>query len=123
MGLLSVTPCQMRRGADQVGCVGVGVLADGRPHAGAAVEHVHRLIEEQPEPAERVGPEVADEDAAVHRQDLGECASTTRRGFDQVSPSSSLVARTKNAFGLSPPATQQAHSRPFGVRSMPMVMP
>ncbi len=24
------------------------------------------------------------------------------------------MARTKNAFGLSPPATQQAHSRPFG---------
>ena len=49
-------------------------------------------------------------------------ASITNLGLDQVSPSSSLVANTKNAFGLSPPATQQAHSRPPDVRSIPIVI-
>jgi hypothetical protein len=49
--------------------------------------------------------------------------SITKRGFDHVSPSSSLVARTKNASALSPLATQQAQSLPPGVRSIPIVMP
>ena len=50
--------------------VGIGIVATRRPHSGAAVEHVHRLIEKQPEPPLRIGPEIADEDTALFPESL-----------------------------------------------------
>ena len=59
-------PDPARRGPD--GRFGIGVVAHARPDARTAVEHLHALIEEEPEPAQRVGPEIADKDAAVPRK-------------------------------------------------------
>ena len=47
------------------GCVGVGVVAADIPIAPRPVLADHRLIEEQPHAAERIGPDIADERAAL----------------------------------------------------------
>ena len=47
------------------GVLGVGVVAHARPDTRTAVEHLHALVEEDPEPAQRIGPEIADEHAPV----------------------------------------------------------
>ena len=62
-------PEAARGGPDRF--LGVGVFADGGPQATAAVEVVHRLIEEKPEPAERVGPEIAHDHGAWDGQVFG----------------------------------------------------
>ena len=122
VGLLSVTPCQRRRGADHFGASASGLLQTAT-HTPARPSNMSidwsKMSHSRPS-------------GSVHklptrmlrgRGRSSACPSITRRGFDQDSPSSSLVASTKNAFGLSPPATQHAHKRPRGVRSMPIVIP
>ena len=47
-----------------MGALGVGVLANRRPQSIAPVPVVHHLIEEEPEPTERVGPHRTDNHAA-----------------------------------------------------------
>jgi len=44
--------------------IGVGILADRGPDAGAAIEHVHRLIEDEPESPFGIRPEIANQNAA-----------------------------------------------------------
>ena len=122
VGLLSVTPCQMRRGGDHAGFSASGfsqMLAQTPPRPSNISMLWSKMSQSRPSGSvQRVPTRML-----RSRGSRGEWESTTSRGFDQVSPSSSLVASTKKAFGLSPPATQQAQSRPLGVRSMPIVMP
>ena len=122
VGLLSITPCQIRRGADHT-----GVSASGSSHTLAQTpprpSNISMLWSKNSQSRPSGSVQRLPTRMLRPRGRLGDCESTTSRGFDQVSPSSSLVAKTKNASGLSPPATQQAQSLPLGVRSMPIVMP
>ena len=53
-------------GPDGVLCI--RIVAAGQPDAAVAVEHVHRLVEDQPQAAKGIRPEVADEDAVLAGQ-------------------------------------------------------
>ena len=52
-------------GSGPDGVLGVGVVAHGRPDTGTTVEHLHALVEEEPEPAQWIGPEIADEHTPI----------------------------------------------------------
>ena len=46
----------------------IRILTNGRPDAAAPIEHVHALIEDEPETSERISPEITHEDAALSRE-------------------------------------------------------